>query len=1134
VGVDNINPRYFFILSILLVISSSVEGLKIFAGFGDGSGDADIYSSTGNGTWYLNYSTAIYYRVFAITEYNSKIYAGMGAIAGMGDVLTYLPNGSWGVSYNGLQEEIESFAVYGGNLYAGQGSGGGDGDIYKFNGSAWSLFYDTAYEEAKVMIANGSYLYAGFGSGSGDGDIWRYNGTAWTKIYESGMFEYVFSLEIYNNKLYAGMGSGATDGDILVYDGSTWSTSYNGTSARIQALKVYKNKLYSAVGYGAGLNDIYVLNGTSWSLSYDGSDDTIYSLAVLENNLYAGGGYFPADADVFKFNGTHWTNNYGGSATQDTIRGLYAQSTIASAEINISFVSQSPSDLNITNILGDTLNITYEVTKGAYSLINSTMKLYYKVNSTSSDVQYIVNGTGFSGWRNKSYTNATNYNYMFRLDDNDVYRGNYNYPVDDMDESAHFGTTFTTKNQFIWTEFKNISSTKRYGVYEVMVNGSVKAFPITLYYCNSSYVSGKMWDSPYCSLVGTRTKKSYDHKHKDNSSHAVFSFPVNSTAGIIGDTKVTSTGYFILGGAKDWNYYSINGYVRNGMQKKTSTKGLSWTIDNTIILDSHLHQYDNTDNETLFYYACINDTDSGVCSPRRYDIMELGGLTPSASEVYLPLPQLYGRVIPIAYIPAISPNDYEISYYSIDLLDSNFTFVRTIIANNSKNLNYTWYINQTTNGEYVIRVKATDIFNLSSYGYSQLFNISFNPEIFINITNLRDYEHGNNNLNIDVEVTSKDLDRFIYCQYIIDGVAEGLIVDFNESINDSFSFATNPAQNYTYYVICYSDLLVTMDVIAKQTSLRHFISDEIIPSLNITKPINASLGNNTINLSIYANDTYLLKIFGNITLVGNVVYSFNMNTSTKSAYYNDTINISTWDAGFYVINAYACDTDGFGECLNNKYSWSYFEIDAILNWTYPINNSIINYENGTLPFLEFYKNYIGVCTLSNGNYSESLNATTGNNNITINPTIFNGTYALDCPFISLYKNITFCEYTYTCLNMSNVCDHGFNYCANASVSGNCSAVPPADPSILTMPCDTAELVYDRCPTILSGHIYLIAFLVIGAIIMISSYLFSFPAFSIIGGLIILFCAVSIAGCSSIIGGLMIGIAIIGIAYGVFR
>jgi hypothetical protein len=398
----------------------------------------------------------------------------------------------------------------------------------------------------------------------------------------------------------------------------------------------------------------------------------------------------------------------------------------------ITFLSQQPADITITNLQVNKLFINYSVTSA--TLNDTTVKLWYKSNDTLSNVQFFLNGTAYSGYFDDSFSLSVRTNisekYTWTLLDNEVYPGTFNTDPVKIDNKVHDNilTTNIPGNQYyVKTQYYNISNTSNWGYFEIMANSTPTANPASVYYCNNSYTTGRIDTNPNCALTATRTATTtFDHCHTNSSCHLGFQFAINQTSGKIGNVKVTSTSWFIFGGANNWRVYNIPEITRAGMTLSTTNRGTAWSAQ-TYTVDEHLHQFDTINtNTTFYYYVCANNTDgTGDCSAVRKDLMAYTGLPPTSPQVYNPIEGTYKGNITINYTASESPNEYEISYYNISLLNIDFSFNKTIQTNNSLNLSFVWDLIGTTLGEYVIRVEAKDILNQTSEGYSDNFTLGY-------------------------------------------------------------------------------------------------------------------------------------------------------------------------------------------------------------------------------------------------------------------------------------------------------------------------------------------------------------------------------------------------------------------------
>ncbi|MBW2971877.1 fibronectin type III domain-containing protein, partial [Candidatus Woesearchaeota archaeon] len=389
---------------------------------------------------------------------------------------------------------------------------------------------------------------------------------------------------------------------------------------------------------------------------------------------------------------------------------------------NVTFYFQSPATITSTNLLNGTgLNITYNVSDET-ALNLSTIFLFHKNNKTTSDVSYYLNGSAFSGWESVNYSSYSGESFLFRLYDNQVYPGKYNFPERSVETAVHSSVISLFNTDYFSIELLNVSSSAQYSFFEIMANNSGTR-TIPLYYCNSSYSfttnpSGSANCVNFYSIPGG---KAYSHTHSSYSAHHEIPFALNATSGTIGTVKVSSRSYFMVrGNPPGVNVYGIPNVSRTDAMKLTTNNGAAWT-NQAMTADAHLHQYDGTDK--LWYYACANDTsDNENCSGIRSETLELTPLPPTV-VVYTPAAQAYNDSVNISY-SALSPNGYAISYYNISLMNIDGSFNSTILGNAGTATSYLWDASSVKFGNYTVRVQAVDSQGQSGYGFSAEFELS--------------------------------------------------------------------------------------------------------------------------------------------------------------------------------------------------------------------------------------------------------------------------------------------------------------------------------------------------------------------------------------------------------------------------
>jgi hypothetical protein len=410
-------------------------------------------------------------------------------------------------------------------------------------------------------------------------------------------------------------------------------------------------------------------------------------------------------------------------------------STADAINPNVTFNFQDPSDLTTINGISYGVNVSYNISDET-SLNASEVHFWKKINSSESDNSgIIINGTEEQNGFFNNYTYNTNVSnvWYFWMDDNDFYPGTYNINATLMDNQAHSIYSLSGVNSHIKVRLFNVSAYKNYSLFEIMANSSGTK-SLRFYYCNSSYANGNnpVGDTSCSNFYNLAPTTTFNHTHSSKSLHQVIPFAINSS-GYIGNVFVTGTSYFLARGQSGvgdrWNVYYISDVTRTNTIQNTTNSGTTWAnISGTV--DAHLHQYNGT--ESLWYYVCANDSSQNEnCSAVRQDLLDKGGLPPSAPNVYSPAQGFYSGNININYTPALSPNGYGIEY-NITLVNTTEDFNLTI-HNNSINLSYVWDSTTASDGEYLIRVSAIDSNGLVSYGFSENITID-NTKPLINIT----------------------------------------------------------------------------------------------------------------------------------------------------------------------------------------------------------------------------------------------------------------------------------------------------------------------------------------------------------------------------------------------------------------
>ena len=399
--------------------------------------------------------------------------------------------------------------------------------------------------------------------------------------------------------------------------------------------------------------------------------------------------------------------------------------TLDSTPLTLQKNTQIPSDIRYDTF--NIVNITYNISHTS-ELNTSTINLYSKTNSTTSDTLIYTNGAFTGGYIKNDYISNISDTFKFVLADNDILPATYNIDEELMENTSH-NTGLIYDNEFIKIQLINISLSKQYNYIEMMISGGGTQ-SARIYYCNDTYTTGNP-DIVCTNFYNLQASTPYNHTHSIYSSHKLIPFPIID--GKINGVGVTSTSYIFVegrGGLNAWTYSYLPISVRTGNSQVSTNNGVSYsTIAGTI--DAHAHQFNGT--EKIYYYADVCDINNLCANSSIYsETLEFDPLPPTSPDVYKPTTGGYGGVIEINYTASTPYPTRTIQKYNISLYDSTLVYVKDI-RNNTLNLSYNWDSTGTPQGTYYIRVDVCDNASLCSFGYSSEFDIdTTNPSSLIN------------------------------------------------------------------------------------------------------------------------------------------------------------------------------------------------------------------------------------------------------------------------------------------------------------------------------------------------------------------------------------------------------------------
>lgn len=520
-----------------------------------------------------------------------------------------------------------------------------------------------------------------------------------------------------------------------------------------------KQYVWSNFTYGTKSVSAFCYNNTVNGTSNSSAVQINKISGILKMSLFTGGimeSWLTPNNTISNFNITSLDREYP--------MLLFGTSTMAGLIVeplevaNVTFNRQVPADITTVNLFNELLNVSYNISS---NIVLDSVSLSYKTNSSSSDARYYENGTAFTGWASKQPSGNISGVFDWVVDNNDVYPATYNFNEKLMESYAKSDYDLDLNGEFVKIKILNISHDSNYTFLEINAhNQSGLSGTLRIYYCNASYASGNvlLLSSPCVEFYALANTQPYNHTHGANSQHWIIPFSFNLTSHRIGSVYVNNgTGYFLLRGRflNGWNIKYISNVSRTDTIQTTQNSGTSWSnLSGTV--DAHMHQYDGS--EYFRYFACANSTENSQnCTGERSDLLEIGGLPPTAPYVFSPFNDtVYRFNVSINYTASFSPNNYEIVFYNISLLDENTTFVKTIISNNSGNLNYTWDRTGTNGGNYTIRVTACDSQGLCSAGDSEIFTLNSGPVVTQDIENMSLFHHESVSVQWNVTESSND------------------------------------------------------------------------------------------------------------------------------------------------------------------------------------------------------------------------------------------------------------------------------------------------------------------------------------------------------------------------------------------
>ncbi|MCA0268225.1 MAG: T9SS type A sorting domain-containing protein [Bacteroidetes bacterium] len=258
--------------------------------------------------------------VYVGGEFSTVYSSGTTPVAATGYVARW-DGSAWSALGGGVNNVVRAIAVSGSDVYIGgffssaysSGTTPVDGTsrIAKWNGSAWSALGGGAQNDVQSIAVSGSNVYVGgsfgavYSSGTtevvGTWYIAKWDGSAWSAAIAvgKGSSNPVLALAVSGSDVYVGgnfrdLGGIAEADGIARWDGSAWRALGSGVNGAVQAIAVrgsdvYVGGVFTDFGGIAEADYVAKWNGSAWSALGGGASGNVNAIAVTGTNVYVGG-----------------------------------------------------------------------------------------------------------------------------------------------------------------------------------------------------------------------------------------------------------------------------------------------------------------------------------------------------------------------------------------------------------------------------------------------------------------------------------------------------------------------------------------------------------------------------------------------------------------------------------------------------------------------------------------------------------------------------------------------------------------------------------------------------------------------------------------------------------------------------
>jgi len=360
---------------------------------------------------------------------------------------------------------------------------------------------------------------------------------------------------------------------------------------------------------------------------------------------------------------------------------------------------QDPPDLNSSSLGKLYINVTITDASGVN---DSSVEFYHWINDSQYPNQpwCFINGTAGDFEHKHDMTNTSSV-FNITLHTYAYNPSTHNVHPDTMRSATKYNHSLDSNNNALKVRFHNIS-THANTTYILKSKLYRNSGNLLIYYCNSSYTTGKVYNSDYCVPLTTLTSQAATtyqniHFYGDENSY-------------LDGVKITSTGYIVFYAlvGSDWEVEYAN--IDSNSVETSGNGGTGWS-NQDFSADTWLIQLNGNGLTTIGYkvYACDTLGNCGNSSIQE-DSYAIANLPPSpAPKITIPQNLTYNGTFNITWNPSKDPNNDPFNY-SLYLYYSNDTLADILADNNIPEGTeyYTFNSANYPDGQYYLIANATD------------------------------------------------------------------------------------------------------------------------------------------------------------------------------------------------------------------------------------------------------------------------------------------------------------------------------------------------------------------------------------------------------------------------------------------